>query len=323
MTPDSPRSTQHSVLGTEHSALKVVAAIPCYNEERFIGSVVAKAKKYVDTVVVIDDGSTDDSAEIAERVGAIVRRSEHRGYGAAIGSALEAGRDVGADILVTIDGDGQHDAADIPRLIEPILGGEADVVVGSRFLGKERTAPLYRRVGQRVLTVASNLASGQKVSDSQSGYRAYSARALEELVVSEGGMSVSSQLQFAIQRASLRIAEIPIGVSYADEAKRNPVVHGFSVLARIAVMVALHRPLLLFGIIGIVLLGAGLGLGLWVLARYQGTGAVPIGAAWAALILALGGMVIGFGGLIIQAMKEVIATELAQVVKRLRQKQTE
>jgi len=308
---------------SQQTHLKVVAAIPCFNEERFIGSVVAKAKRYVDTVVVIDDGSTDDSAEIAEQVGATVYRSEHGGYGAAIGAALEVGRDLGADILVTLDGDGQHNPAEIPRLIEPITAGQADIVVGSRFLANQSTTPLYRRVGQQVLTFASNLASGEKISDSQSGYRAYSTRALQELVVSEAGMSVSSQLQFAARQAGLRVAEIPIGVTYADEVKRNPVAHGFGVLGRIAVMFALGRPLLLFGVTGTVLLLAGLVLGFWVLAKYQGTGAVPIPAAWAALTLAIGGLVIGLSGLTLQAMREVIGMELAQIVKRLRRKEKE
>lgn len=301
-----------------------MAAIPCFNEERFIGSVVAKAKRYVDTVVVIDDGSTDDSAEIAEQVGATVYRHErNRGPGVATQSALERGRALHADILVTLDADGQHDPAEIPRLIEPITAGQADIVVGSRFLASQSKPPLYRRVGQRVLTSASNLASGEKISDSQSGYRAYSARALEELALVETGFSFCSELQFAARQASLRVAEVPINVIYTDEAKRNPVAHGFSVLGRIAVMFALNRPLLLFGVTGAVLLLAGLVLGFWVLANYQGTGVVPIPAAWAALILAVGGLVIGLSGLTLQAMREVIAGELAEVVKRLRREEKE
>ncbi len=316
--------THHSSLITHHSSLKVVAAIPCFNEERFIGSVVAKAKKYVDTVLVIDDGSTDDSAEIAERVGAIVYRHEqNRGPGAAAQTGLEQGQALHADIVVTLDGDGQHDPAEIPRLIEPILAGRADIVVGSRFLGREVMIPRYRRLGQRVLNAASNLGSGQRSTDSQSGYRAYSARALQELALVETGFSFCSELQFAASRAGLTLTDVPIDVRYDRQVKRNPVAHGVNVLARVATMFALRRPLLLFGVVGTVLLAAGLALGFWVLAKYQGTGAMPIIAAWTALILALSGLVIGFGGLIIQAMREVIATELAEVLRRLRRKQTE
>jgi len=170
--------------GTEspQSHQKIIAAIPCFNEERFIGSVVVKAKKCVDTVIVIDDGSTDATGEVACEAGAVVyRHGQNKGYGAAIRSAIEKGRELGADVMVVLDGDGQHDPKDIPHLIKAILDGEADVVLGSRFQGKYNEAPFYRHLGQRVLTTATNMTSGYRVSDSQSGFRAYSSKALDAL----------------------------------------------------------------------------------------------------------------------------------------------
>jgi glycosyltransferase involved in cell wall biosynthesis len=301
---------------------KIVAAIPCFNEERFIGSVVAKTRKYVDEVIVIDDGSSDDSAEIAEFAGATVYRHESNlGYGAAICSCLEKGQNRGADILVTIDGDGQHDPKEIPLLIKPILEGQADVVVGSRFLNAETKSPLYRRVGQQVLNVATNVGSGHKLSDSQSGCRAYSAKALEELNLSETGMSVSSEIQFAIKRAGLRVSEVTISVSYEEGAKRNPVGHGMNVLTRVVILFILRHPLLFFGLPGIALLAGGLVIGLRVIDIYSETDNIAVGNALIAILLATGGFLTLFGGLILQAMKELLRGEASLMVKKMKGQQ--
>ncbi|RLC93461.1 MAG: hypothetical protein DRI40_08760 [Chloroflexi bacterium] len=220
MTPDGQKAAGHTGPGR-----KIIAAIPCFNEERFIGTVVLKAKKYVDCVVVIDDGSSDATAEVAAEAGAVVyKHGENRGYGAGIRSALQKGEELGADVLVILDGDGQHDPRDIPRIVQPVLGDEADIVVGSRFLGATgKKPPLYRHLGQRFLTTATNLGSEHSVSDSQSGFRAYPSKALRELTLVEEGMAVSSEMQFAISKAGLRVAEVPIKVSYMGSAKRSPV----------------------------------------------------------------------------------------------------
>ncbi len=306
---------------TQASKLKVVAAIPCFNEDRFIGSVVAKARKFADEVIVIDDGSTDDSAEVAKTAGAVVySHGNNRGYGAAIRSCLEKGQGHGADILVTIDGDGQHDPSTIVDLIKPIKSGEADVAIGSRFLGKKSKAPFYRRIGQRTLNVATNLGSGHKLSDSQSGCRAYSAQALKKLSLSESGMAISSQIQFAIKEAGLRVAEVPIDVSYDEKSKRSPVGHGINVLSRIVVLFVLRRPLLAFGLPGAVFLIGGLILGLRVIDIYADTKNVAVGTALIAILLAAGGFLTVFGALMLQAMKELLRGESSRLVKRIREK---
>lgn len=285
----------------------IIAAIPCFNEERFIGSVLLKVKKYVDKVVVIDDGSSDGSVEVASAAGAIVHsHGINRGYGAAIRTALDKGREHGADVLVVIDGDGQHDARDIPRLVKPVLDGEADVVIGSRFLGRSRGVPLYRRMGHRVLNVATNVGSGHRLSDSQSGFRAYSRKALDALDLMEDGMSVSSEMQFAMRQAGLRVAEVPIEVSYADKAKRNPVGHGVSVLSRVLVLVSLRQPFVLFGIPGVLLLGGGLALALRVLGIWGRTNQLAIGNFLGAILLCLTGVLGLFAALMLQAMKELL-----------------
>ena len=295
---------------------KIVAAIPCFNEERCIGSVVVKAKKYVDKVVVIDDGSSDATAEVAAGAGAVVyQHGQNRGYGAAIRTALEKGRQLGADILVILDGDGQHDPKDIPNLVKPLLSNEADIVIGSRFMGEGKRPPFHRRVGQRVLTVFTNVGSGQKVSDSQSGFRAYSSEALKKLNLTEDGMSVSSEIQFAIKKSGLRVIEVPINVSYLDRAKRNPIGHGFSVMNRVLVMFSLRQPLLLFGVPGLALLVAGLVLGTRVLTVYSATKELAVGNALGTILLCLAGLLALFAALMLQAMKELMRGGTAQLVK--------
>ena len=302
-----------------HRYPRIIAAIPCFNEERFIGSVVIKTRKHVDEVVVVDDGSSDTSAVIARDAGAVIySHGSNRGYGAAIQSALESGREHDADILVIFDGDGQHDPDDIPTVIKPIVDGDADVVIGSRFIGEGSEAPFYRRVGQRVLNIATNIGSGQKVSDSQSGFRAYSAKALDKLHLAETGMSVSSEIQFMISKGGLRVAEVPIGVSYTEKAKRNPIEHGMSVLSRVLVLFSLKHPLLLFGLPGSLLSISGIILGLQVIAVFSDTGKIAIGTALATIILALSGLLMLFTSLMLQAMKELLKGIVAQITKEIK-----
>ena len=299
---------------------KIIAAIPCLNEERFIGSVVLKAKKFVDSVIVIDDGSTDASAEVAAAAGARVHKhGENRGYGAAIRSSLAKGRQLRADVLVILDGDGQHDPNDIPNIIKPLLEGEADVVVGSRFLGKGKMPPFYRRLGQRFLTMITNLTSGQKISDSQSGFRAYSSKALKELDLTETGMSASSELQFAIGRSGLRLAEVPIDVTYMDRAKRNPIRHGVGVLSRLLVLISLRQPMLLFGIPGLILVAAGLAFGIRVLAIYSDTRELAVGNALGMILLFLAGLLALFSALMLQAMKELMRGGAVQLAREMKE----
>jgi glycosyltransferase involved in cell wall biosynthesis len=285
----------------------IVAAVPCFNEERFIGSVVLKVKKYVDKVLVIDDGSSDASVEIATAAGAVVHSHDcNKGYGAAIRTALSRGKELGADVLVIIDGDGQHDARDIPRLAKPVLDGEADVVIGSRFLGEASRAPLYRRLGQRVLNVATNVGSGRRLSDSQSGFRAYSSKALNTLNLTENGMSVTSEMQFAIANKGLKVAEIPIGVCYGEKSKRNPLGHGFNVLSRVLVLLSLRQPMVLFGVPGLLLLGGGVALGLRVLDVYERNSQLAVGTLLGAILLCLTGVLALFAALMLQSMKELL-----------------
>ena len=288
----------------------IVAVVPCLNEWKTIGTVVLKAKRHVDAVVVIDDGCTDDTATIAMDAGAtVVFHKRNQGVGAATRTGFQKAIEMGANVIVRLDGDGQHDASDIPALVAPILSGDADVVVGSRFLENPQEIPLYRRIGGSILTWVTNTQSGVKLTDSQSGFRAFSRHALQSIQLRENGFSVESEMQFAIKKSGLRVKEVPIRILYGDHAKRNPVVHGVRVLSRVIVRGSLEEPLALFGVFGMALLGIGCFLGFRVIRIYEGSEHLAVGMAIGAVSLCLMGALILFVGLILEAMKELHGDE--------------
>ena len=175
--------------------MKALAAIPCHNEGLAIGSVVSKARKYVDQVLVVDDGSTDDTVEVAEAAEAVVvSHGANKGYGAAIRSCFNYAKEYGLDVMVILDGDGQHNPSYIPGFIEAAKTGKADVVIGSRFLEKNETMPKYRIVGMKVLNMFTRLVRNMETTDSQSGYRAYSRRAIGGIKIRNTDMGAGSEI---------------------------------------------------------------------------------------------------------------------------------
>jgi len=231
---------------------KVVAAIPCYNEAGYVGDVVRRTAAYVDVVVVVDDGSTDDTIEVARAAGAEVRaHGTNQGPGAAARTCLQAGRELGASVLVTLDGDGQHDPDEIPAVVAPLLVGEAgmpgtpDIVIGSRFLGGYNNVARHRKFGIDVITFLYNVGAREKVTDSQSCFRAYSRRAMDTLEITENGFGFSVETLVQARNAGLYIDEVSISCVYHEGShSMNPVLHGLGV----ALMVAKHRALVAFGI---------------------------------------------------------------------------
>jgi glycosyltransferase involved in cell wall biosynthesis len=257
--------------------LFVVVGIPAFNEENTIAKVIVGAQKHADVVVVCDDGSADLTAVIAERLGAdVVRHGRNLGYGAALQSLFRRARELDADVLVTLDGDGQHDAAEVPTVAKPVVDGEADVVVGSRFLNKLSPVGMrwHRRAGVKFITRLTN--SGSKnggFSDSQSGFRAYSRKSLETLVLFEKGMGASVEILREAGKAGLRVCEVPVSCKYnnGDGVKtstHNPVSHGVSVVMSLVKLVVEDRPLVFLGIPGVLCLLAGAFFGAWMLEMY-------------------------------------------------------
>jgi glycosyltransferase involved in cell wall biosynthesis len=245
---------------------KVVAAIPCFNTEHFIGDVVSKTRKYVDQVIVINDGSRDATTEVARSAGAsVLTHGTNRGYGRSIKSCFNAAKANDADILVILDGDGQHNPDEIPQLLAPILNGEADLVNGSRFLqppqrkdaklrnpqsraripdspprpgnhqppeadNQQTTIPQYRQLGINIITFLYNFGAKTKISDAQSGFRAYSRRLLNAISLTDEGMGISVEVIIEARRRDFTIKEVPISCSYhPGGSTHNPFTHGLGV----------------------------------------------------------------------------------------------
>ena len=282
----------------------IIAAIPCFNEELFIGSVVLKAKEHVGKVVVVDDGSTDKTALVAEKAGAtVIKHGSNRGKGAAVSTAFKHTREIGCRALVLLDGDGQHEPAYIPSLVKPVLDGEADMVVGSRFLGIKSSVPGYRIWGHRVLTFLANLGSRVKLTDSQSGFRAFSPKAIEALSFAEEGLSVESEMQFLANEADLRVMEVPVRIGYHGAVKRSPIAHGIGVLNSIMGLISRRIPLFFFGVPGLVMLAFGLREGWRVVQGYNTFGDFWLGPALIAVMLCIVGILSIFTGLILHTIR--------------------
>jgi hypothetical protein len=287
----------------EVKAKTTVAIIPAFNEERFIASVVMGTLPFVDHVVVIDDGSSDHTAEFARAAGALVFRQPHNaGKAAALNAGFREALRYHPDVVVCLDGDAQHDPADIPKLIKPVLEGLVDVVIGSRFLSVKSDIPRWRQVGQRTLTVVTNTLSGVPITDSQSGFRAFSPTALAALKFKSSGLSLESEMQFYFEKAKLRLAEVPISVKYTDGNKRNPVIHGLQVLDAMLSLVARRRPLLFISLPGLLLSTLGLLLGVYVTLHIEHTGQLLTGTAMLTVLFTIGGLLLAMSGVLLHSL---------------------
>jgi hypothetical protein len=252
----------------------VVVGVPAFNEEKTIAKVVLKAQEYADKVVVCDDGSTDMTAEVAEHLGAeVIRHDGNLGYGVAIQSLFRRARELGADVLVTLDADGQHDPREVPKIVKPIVDGVADVVIGSRFVDEcpACAMPWYRRAGVKFITKLVNNSGKHAVRDAQSGFRAYNCKSLEKLTLLENGMGVSVEILVNARKQGLRIREVSAACNYSKDVKNsthNPIRHGVSVVMSIVQLVVEERPLLFLGVPGVFSLLVGVLFGVWMLQLY-------------------------------------------------------
>jgi glycosyltransferase involved in cell wall biosynthesis len=254
--------------------MKIVIGIPAFNEEKNIASLLIKLKKISQDIIVCNDGSNDLTGKIAEGLGAIVIEHEKNlGYGSAIKSIFLKAHEVNADVLVTFDADGQHRIEDINVILEPIKNNIADVVIGSRFLNNNQEIPEYRKIGIKAITKLTNVTGGTKITDSQSGFRAYSKKVLEEIKPQESGMGISTEILIKTQKAGFKIMEVPIIILYeGDTSTHNPISHGSSVILSTLKYVAIDRPLVFYGIPGIIFLLVGLAFGVWAIQIYSEEG---------------------------------------------------
>ncbi len=285
----------------------ITTILPAYNEQISIGSIVLSAKKYSNRVIVVNDGSTDKTAEIAEIAGAeVISHLENLGKGAALKTGFEVVN--GSDIIVTVDADGQHSPSQIPLLIEPIINGEADVVNGSRYLnGGEKNTPKYRRVGQSVLDIATNINGRTHITDSQSGFRAFAIHSVPAFKFRQNGFGIESEMLTEASNAGLRIKEVEIGVRYdVANNKRNPVSHGVGVLVKVLRDMEFNRPLYYFTAPGLILIMLGLVAGLIFFGNYLGGGSRSLAPTVVAGLICITGVFIAFTGIILDTMTRML-----------------
>lgn len=284
--------------------------MPAYNEERYIGSVILKARQYADEVIVIDDGSSDDTVKVARLAGAtVVEHGENQGYGAAIQSILAQARARNPDILVLLDADSQHDPAEISALAKAISEGY-DLAIGSRKLRRD-DIPAYRQAGQKVISYFTRILSGSKLTDTESGFRAFSRKAIAVLEPREKGMAVSAETVSLATAKGLRIAEVPISAIYTkDGSTLNPVKHGLGVLNRVMVMISERRPLLFFGMGGGILIALGIFAGVVVLQKLFAFHDLNTGTALLSMLFITVGILSIFTGLILNVLVRRIGDSL-------------
>lgn len=219
--------------------MKVVAVIPCYNEERTVAEVIRATKPFVDDVVVVIDGGRDRSAEAARAAGAcVVEHCVNRGLGASLGTGIRAARLLDADVIVTLDADGQMRADEIPLFVKKIEEG-FDAIIGSRMIEFKGNMPLLRRLYQRVGNLLTYMLFGLWVTDSQSGFRGFSAAGADKLEIRTDRMEVSSEIISEIRRKQLKWTEVPITAIYTDYSLGKG--QSFSVGVKTAWKLILHR----------------------------------------------------------------------------------
>jgi len=196
--------------------MKVTIGIPAFNEEKNIASIITKLKKITDSIIVCDDGSSDLTGEIARELGAtVISHPKNMGYGVAIRSLFLKAKELDLDCLITLDADGQHRIEDVNSVFSPINDGIVDIVIGSRFLDqKSEEMPNYRKIGIKIITKVTNLSIKEKLTDSQSGFRAYSKKALQKIVPSDVGMGVSTEILIKASNLGLKVAEVPWYIRY-------------------------------------------------------------------------------------------------------------
>jgi len=292
----------------------VLVGIPAYDEAATIGPVVTAALEHADEVLVVDDGSDDDTAELARAAGAtVVRHETNMGYGAALKTIFEQARACRTDHLVVLDGDGQHDVNDVSKLVETQQETDAHVVIGCRFGSDTNTKmPLYRRFGLGVINVFTNISmdtirSGPRIRDTQSGFRAYDERAIQSLAADDAignRMNASIDILYHASKNDYDIVEVPTTIDYeiANGSSVGPVQHGIGLVMNIVRAVERDRPITLIGIPGVVFVLTGIVLAYWTAANYLQSGTFPIGLALTASIITLIGVFTAFTAIILHSL---------------------
>lgn len=287
------------------SPQNITVVLPAFNEEVAIGSIVLLTKHYCDTVIVVDDGSSDRTAAIARRAGAhVIVHEANKGKGVALKTGFKAAADLGADVIVTMDSDGQHNPSEIPRLAAPVIDGTAEMVNGSRYLShKDKNTPVYRRVGQTILDTATNMNSGLRITDSQSGFRAFAASTKDVFRFNARGMAIESEMLADAGRSGLRIKEVEIGVRYdVDSSTISPIEHGLGVLVMILKDIEFNKPLYYFTAPGLALGLGGLYMGAHFLQIFVTGGGLQFGPTMLMVLFIIVGTFMALTGILLHTV---------------------
>ena len=289
--------------------MKVIIGIPAFNEEKNIAVLIIQLKKIADKIIVCNDGSTDLTSEIAEELGAtVINHEKNLGYGAAIRSIFLKSKDLDGDILVTFDADGQHRIEDINKVINPIINGESDLVIGSRFLDESaKEVPRYRKAGIKLITKITNATIKKQLTDSQSGFRAYSKKVLNELNPSELGMGISTEILIKASARNFRISEVPIKITYNDDTStHNPISHGSSVLFSTIKFTSIEHPLKFYGIPSVILFTIGLFLTYYSVEYYADIGRLNTNLTLVSAGVMLTAIVLSVAGILLYSLISVV-----------------
>lgn len=288
------------------SGFRIAAVVPAYNEEKSIAKVLLLTQKTADRIVLVNDGSNDMTGEISKRLGFVtLEHKSNEGKGAALRTGIDYfQRKDDFDILITIDSDLQHDPMEIPLLVDPIIQGKADVVIGVRPM-ESGIMPRERIIGNKVLDKMSNQGAGGNHRDTQSGFRAYSSSALRKIHFLENGMAIESQTFIDAVSAGLKIMEVPVSTTYVGIPKKRSRLNHFSqVLDYLLTRTVADSPLLYLGLPGIVGIIVGVLAGLRVVEIFiNNHQQIAAGTALIAVTFIIIGAVLMATSLIIKLLK--------------------
>ena len=292
---------------------RTLAVIPCYNEEVAIGSIILKAKRHVNEVLVVDDGSIDDTSKIAKDAGAtVISHRYNKGKSAAIKTGFKYALEEDFDYVITIDGDGQHNPTEIPVVLENVVNNGHDISIGFRS-GTSTEMPIWRRAGKRILDYATGFGNGGFVTDSQCGFRAFNKKAVKGITSRLNGDAFSTESEQLIKahELGLNVVNTHVSCKYKnlDTSTKNPASHAFSVLRYVVWLVAERRPLLFIGVPSFVLIILGVFFAILTLQYYNQTHVFPIPYAILVSIF----LIIGALGMFMGLMLNVLPNMLKRV----------
>jgi len=311
--------------------MKLVVSIPSYNEEKTIGEVVKKIPRRIEgidqvQVIVVDGGSIDRTVQIAKEAGSdkIISSKTREGLALGFKRGLDTALELGADIILNIDADNQYDPTETPVLVKPIIEGEADLVLGSRFKGYIEDMPLQKRIGNKIATYVTRSLSGVQISDAQTGFRAFTREAAMKLnIVSKYTYTQETIIQAAYKK--LKIVEVPIKFRSRKEGKSRLILNLFDYAKKAGLTVLLtylnYRPLKTFVYMGLFTMTIGVLIGLRVLVHYLLTGSVTPYLPSAILTAIL--FIVGFQIIILGLYAEMVRSNrelLEDILYKLKEK---